>query len=141
MLATGDWIAANGADHTAVAQCRIGSDHRIGDVVVDRLLLSVPALVYSIAAGRLTECSSCLTSSTCPSLKVHLTMSVSGDAPLTYSDLFSADQNLEKSWSLMWCQTWDRGALMTAVSLMEVEVGIPLDILLFRVDCCVLIGI
>ena len=71
---------------------------------------------------RLTECSSCLTSMTVPSLKVHLTTSVSSEAPLTYSEPLRADQNLEKSWILMRCQTWDRGALMTADSVTEVEV-------------------
>lgn len=44
------------------------------------------------------ECSSCLTSITLPSLKDHLTMSVSSLAPLTYSDLEMADQNLSKSY-------------------------------------------
>ena len=60
---------------------------------------------------------------TVPSLKVHLTTSVSSEAPLTYSEPLRADQNLEKSWILMRCQTWERGARMTADSLTEVEVG------------------
>ena len=96
------------------------------------------------------ECSSCLTSITVPSLNCHLTMSVSSEVPLEYSALSRADQNLLKSWSLMKCQTWERGAgqshvshcvlrqcnhvcdntpLMTADSVTEVEVGIAPDML------------
>lgn len=67
-----------------------------------------------------TLCSSCLTSVTVPSLKLHFTISVSSLAPLTYSLLVIAVQlnlllgsvcetrwrlswtyNFEKSWSLM----------------------------------------
>jgi hypothetical protein len=77
---------------------------------------------------RHTECSSCLTSMTEPSLKVHLTMSVSSEAALTYSEALRADQNLEKSWILIRCQTCERGARMMADSLTEVEVGMA-DIL------------
>lgn len=95
------------------------------------------------------ECSSCLTSMTVPSLKFHLTTSVSSEVPLECSDFSRADQNLLKSWSLMKCQTWERGAgqsrvshcylatgtqygdipLMTADSVTEVLVGIAPDIL------------
>lgn len=50
--------------------------------------------------GRRTECSSCLTSRTWPSLKVHLTTSVSGEAPLTVSLEASLDQKLAKFSSL-----------------------------------------
>jgi len=42
-------------------------------------------------------CSSCFTSTTVPSWKDHLTMSVSSLAALTYSLLLIADQNLLKS--------------------------------------------
>ena len=82
-----------------------------------------------------TECSSCLTSNTVPSLKVHFTMSVSGEAPLTVSLDESLDQKVWKSGSLMRCQTEERGAGMTADSVMEVEVGIAVDILV-RDDGC-----
>lgn len=74
--------------------------------------------------GRQTECSSCLTSKTVPSLKVHLTISVSGEAPLTNSLCFKADQKLEKFSSLIKCQTALNLASMTADSVREVEVGI-----------------
>lgn len=50
-------------------------------------------------------------------------MSVSGLALLTISLFSSLLQNLEKSWSLMRCQTSLKGASMTADSLTEVEVG------------------
>ena len=40
----------------------------------------------------MVECSSCLTSSSVPSVKVQLTMSVSSEAPLTKDDLEMADQ-------------------------------------------------
>lgn len=36
-------------------------------------------------------------------------------------------QNLEKSCSLMWCHTAERGALMTADSRTEVEVGMAVE--------------
>jgi hypothetical protein len=70
-----------------------------------------------------TECSSCLTSNSAPSLNVHFTTSVSGLAPLTVSLFSSLDQNLLKSWSLIRCQTLLKGASITADSLTEVEVG------------------
>jgi len=69
-----------------------------------------------------------LTSIVVPSLNDHLTISVSSETPLDISDLSNADHQEEKSWSLMRCQTWDRGALMTADSVTEVEVGIAEDI-------------
>lgn len=73
-----------------------------------------------------TECSSCLTSCTVPSLKVHFTTNASGDVPLTCSLFSSLAQNLSNSWSLMRCQTAERGAWMTVDSVTELEVGIML---------------
>jgi len=67
--------------------------------------------------------SSSFTSQTPPSSNVHLTISVSGLAPLTSSLAFSLLQNLWKSGSLMRCQTWESGAAMTADSETVVEVG------------------
>src|SRR6478735_4608481 len=69
------------------------------------------------------ECSSCLTSRTVPSLKVHLTMSVSGDTPFTHSLEERAEENLEKSCSLVRCQASPEGASMTADSRTEVARG------------------
>src|SRR5690349_7141922 len=94
--------------------------------------------------GRPTLCSSCLTSRTVPSWKVHLTTSVSSWES-TASLPFRAVQNFWKSRTilsagsqeggvlglgglrLMKCQTWLRGALMTELSTTEVEVGIAVD--------------
>jgi hypothetical protein len=56
-------------------------------------------------------------------LNVHLTISVSADAPLTSSLFSSLDQKVEKEGSLIRCQTALKGASMTADSLTEVEVG------------------
>jgi hypothetical protein len=81
-----------------------------------------------------TECSSCLTSTTVPSLKAHLTTSASSEVPLTNSLLSSADQNLLKSWSLIRCQTSLKGASMTADSLTEVEVGMRPDMVAYIVQ-------
>ena len=72
----------------------------------------------------LTECSSCLTSNTVPSLKLHLTISVSSDTPFTHSLLSSLLQKEAKFCSLMRCQTALMGASITADSVTEVEVGI-----------------
>ena len=83
-----------------------------------------------------TECSSCLTSNTVPSLNVHLMTSVSGLAPLTSSALERADQKVGKEGSLMRCQTWEREAEITADSDTEVEVGIAVDDML-EFCCCV----
>ena len=71
-----------------------------------------------------TECSSCFTSSTVPSLKVHFTTSVSGETPFINSLLLSADQNSLKFSSLIKCQTEPKGAAITADSVTDVEVGI-----------------
>lgn len=81
-----------------------------------------------------TECSSCLTSRTVPSLKVHFTMSVSGETPLTNSLLDSLVQNFEKSSSLTRCQTWEIGASMTVDSTTEADVGMLEDILNYGLD-------
>lgn len=51
----------------------------------------------------LTECSSCFTSSTVPSLNAHCTMSVSSEAPFTHSLFSNLLQNLAKSCSLIRC--------------------------------------
>lgn len=72
----------------------------------------------------LTECSSCFTSKTVPSLKVHLIISVSGEVPLTSSALESAVQKCGKEGSLIKCQTAASGAEMRADSETEVDVGI-----------------
>jgi len=64
-------------------------------VCVHAQLITKYAMVSLISR---TECSSCFTSITVLSLNVHLTMSVSSLAPLTYSLLLTADQNLEKSY-------------------------------------------
>lgn len=71
-----------------------------------------------------TECSSCFTSITVPSWNVHFTTSVSGDAPCTTSLFDSAVHQSLKEASLTRCQTVEKGALMTADSRTEVEVGI-----------------
>ena len=71
-----------------------------------------------------TECSSCFTSNTVPSWKVHFTTSVSGLVPFVcVSDLDSLDQKVEKSWSLIRCQTCERGAAITVDSVREEDVG------------------
>jgi hypothetical protein len=93
------------------------------DTSFPQCLSSHSKRIETISLSQHTECSSCLTSITEPSLKVHLTTSVSSLAFLTYSEALRADQNLEKSWILIRCQTWERGARMTADSLTEVEVG------------------
>ena len=95
---------------------------------IDYASQSVSAGFAHAPASR-TECSSCLTSSSAPSLKVHLTMSVSSEVPLTNSLLSSLDQNLLKSWSLIRCQTSLKDASMTADSLTDVDVGMLPDIL------------
>lgn len=77
-----------------------------------------------------TECSSCFTSHTLPSLKVHLTTSVSGLAPLTSSADLSAVQKWANEGSLMRCQTWLRCAGMREDSVTNVEVGMAVDILI-----------
>jgi hypothetical protein len=64
-----------------------------------------------------------LTSNSVPSLNVHFTISVSGEAPWTGSLLDRALQKEGKLWSFMRCQTWLKGAEMTADSVTEVEVG------------------
>ena len=84
-----------------------------------------------------TECSSCLTSRTVPSLKVHLTMSVSGLALLTTSLFSSLLQKEENSCSLMRCQTALKGASMTADSLTEVDVGMRVLDMIADVCVCV----
>lgn len=61
-----------------------------------------------------------------PSLKVHLTTSVSSLAPVTTSDLERADQKLLKSLSLMKCHTCESGALITTLSRTDVDVGMLL---------------
>lgn len=83
----------------------------------------------TLARLLLTECSSCLTSRTVPSLNDHLTISVSSEAPLAHSLLSRFDQNLLKSWSLIRCQTSLKGASMTADSLTDVEVGMRPDMM------------
>jgi hypothetical protein len=71
-----------------------------------------------------TECSSCLTSRTVPSLKVHFATSASGDE-LASSLLVRLVQKLAKSPSLMRCHTAARGASMTVLSRTPAAVGMP----------------
>ena len=84
--------------------------------------------MYKVRAR--TECSSSLTSSTVPSSKVHFTISVSGEAPMTCSLLDNLVQKLWKSCSLIRCQTCESWAWMTADSVTEVEVGMLEDMML-----------
>ena len=152
-LSRRDRKAADRRQHARVGHGGFAGDHTVGDVVIDCLsgphshVISLydqtgrshknPS-VEALRKGKGrdgTECSSCLTSSTVPSLNVHLTMSVSGEAPLTVSLEESFDQKVWKSGSLMRCQTEEREAGMTADSVMEVEVGMAVDILL-RDDAC-----
>jgi hypothetical protein len=71
VLAGGDRVCADGGDDGSVAQLRLGRDDGVGDEVVDALP-SMLAFCFGDRQGpRLTECSSCLTSRTWPSLKVH----------------------------------------------------------------------
>lgn len=74
----------------------------------------------------LTLCSSCLTSTAVPSLKVHLYTSVSELVFETFSDLSRARQNLWKSPSLMKCQTLVSGARRTALTLTSLVVGVDM---------------
>lgn len=74
-----------------------------------------------------TLCSSCLTSSTAPSLNVQRTMSVSGEVPFTHSLLDSLDQKSANLSSLMRCQTWLNLASMMADSVTEVDVGMRFE--------------
>jgi len=123
VLAGGDGVGADGGDDGGVAQLGLSRDDGVGDVVVDALWKKSACIFARHRRKKRTECSSCLTSRVWPSLKVHWTMSVSGDAPLTNSLFSSFDQNLLKSWSLIRCQTALKGASMTADSLTEVVVG------------------
>jgi len=74
-----------------------------------------------------TECSSCLTSRTVPSLNVHFTISVSAEAPLRVSLLLRADQKSLKFSSLIMCHTLVKLDSMTADSVTKVEVGIGFE--------------
>jgi hypothetical protein len=103
MLARSDGKAADGGDDRSVAQSRLRRDDAVGNVMVNGLLgayrLAFPHSLNSKMTpfcapeswrrDELTECSSCLTSNTVPSLKVHFTISVSSEAPLTHSLLES----------------------------------------------------
>jgi hypothetical protein len=124
-----DGVYADGGHDGRVGELGLGGDDGVCDEVVDRLHLSVSMWHNDGMAASLTECSSCLTSSSVPSLKVHLTISVSSEVPLTNSLLSSLDQNLLKSWSLIRCQTSLKDASMTADSLTEVDVGMLPDML------------
>jgi len=75
------------------------------------------------------ECSSILISKTVESLKCHFTTSVSWLVPFTCVALATFVHHLLKSCSLIKCQTEESGALMTADSVTEVEVGMREDIL------------
>ncbi len=66
-------------------------------------------------------------------------MSVSGEAPFTYSLFDSLDQNWWKSCSLIKCQTSVREAGITEVSVMDVEVGIR--VVIFDVSKCYFLGV
>lgn len=124
VLARRDGEEAHGAQDRRVRQLGRGRYDRVGDVVVDGLFLVSPSVSPRLWEACPTECSSCLTSRTVPSLNVHLTTSVSGDAPLTHSLLSSMLQNLPKSWSLIKCQTFESGASITADSTTLAAVGI-----------------
>lgn len=87
-------------------------------------------LISQERAHRLTECSSCLTSKTVPSLNFHFTISASSDVPLTHSLESSLVQNFAKSGSLMRCQTSVSGASMTADSVTALDVGIWADMVM-----------
>lgn len=109
MLAGRDRVETDGRDDTCVAQSRLRGDDAVRDVVIDGLrnwFVSALFDIWKLAPeieiivhmrGELTECSSCLTSRTVPSLNVHLTISVSSEAPFTHSLLDKLLQKLEKS--------------------------------------------
>lgn len=132
VLARGDGVHADRGDDRGVGQLGLRRDDAVGDVVVDALCRTVLVPFYMrqpTAGPSLTECSSCFTSRTAPSLNVHLTMSVSSDVPLTHSLFSSLDQKSLKFWSLIRCHTSLNGASMTADSLTEVEVGMLADMM------------
>ena len=118
LSSAGDGITADGADHRAVSEGGRRCNYAVGNEVVDALFGQRQS--HSRASRRLkvrgrresglerrgrTECSSCFTSSTVPSLKLHLTISVSGLVPLTSSALSSLLQKLAKEGSLIRCHT------------------------------------
>ena len=104
-----DWEKTNGADDGRVGKLRLSSNDRVGDEVINRLqhcqLTSIPMKLV-----KLTECSSCFTSKTVPSLNVHLTTSVSGLAPLTKSLDLRFDQKLPVTYSKPNYQLWLRSS-------------------------------
>jgi hypothetical protein len=145
VLARSNGEEADSANNRGVTELRVSRDDGVGDVVVDALsqyqqtnifLILCLQFIRFILGGRKvgrTEYSSCFTSKTVPSLKVHLTISVSGSTPLLTASLFDkADQKWLKFWSLIRCQTWLNLASMTADSVTEVEVGIREVILRYR---------
>ena len=93
VVSGGHRVAADGAEHAGVREFRLGRDDTVRDEMVDRLLpLESFKCSQSFDCIALTLCSSCLTSSTWPSLKLHFTTSVSSLTPLTNSLLLTADQ-------------------------------------------------
>lgn len=114
VLARGDSVAANGADDAGVRELGLGRDDAVRDVVVEglytgqvgeRRVSCQPGERERAKTGKdggrwagrqaLTLCSSCFTSSSVPSLKVHLTTSVSSWAWVA-SLLFRAVQKSAK---------------------------------------------
>ena len=130
MRSARDLEAANSADGRSEAERGLRSDDAVGDVMVESLAARQNQLDNPNAGARgfsvLTLCSSCLISCTVPSLKVHLTMSVSGLVPLASSELLSVDRKRSKLPSLIRCQTWERCAGISADSCTEVLVGMDM---------------
>lgn len=96
MGASSDGVAADGAQDTGVGKLRGRGNDAVGDHVVDGLCRGQH--LFNLFANRevRTLCSSCLTSYTVPSLKVHRKMSASSLVLVTTSDLDRADQKLLK---------------------------------------------
>lgn len=92
------------------------------------------ALALASLRSALTECSSNLTSTSCPSLNFHLTTCASSLVSLTPSELASAPQNFEKEGSLIRCQTALKGASITADSATLVLVGMRDIVAVLRVE-------
>jgi hypothetical protein len=133
VLTGGDGVCADGGDDGRVRELGLSRDDAVRDEVVDALRFVLAGVHVHVMEIR-TECSSCLTSTTAPSLKVHLTTSASSEVPLTQSLFSRAVQNLLKSWSLIRCQTSLKGASMTADSLTDVEVGMRPDMMSWMCD-------
>jgi hypothetical protein len=128
MLATGDWVKANGGGHGVERECWSSIEDGVGDEVIERLIMLEG--VNSVRSVELTECSSCFTLYSVPSLKTQLATSTSGEAAsllVTRPLEVKFFQKVEKLPSLIKCQTLDNGCSMTADSETWLPVGIVFE--------------